>query len=111
MIKLILGYDDLHNQQEDIIRAQLHNQLAVEDNIKRLVDEKYLIKENKELLADLTTSLNMKLENALKQLDAQTEQNTLNHKELIGDILRIQSVANTIFAQIGNKKYVQFASD
>lgn len=76
----------------------------MEDNIRRLIDEKFLIKENKELLATLTSALNIKLENALKQLDAQSEQNKLNHKELINDILRIQGVTNTIFAQIG--KYI-----
>lgn len=95
------GYQDLFNQQNDIRKAQLHTQFSMDDNIKRLVDEKYLIKESKDLLAGMTNSLNSKLENTINQLNEQSEQSNMNHKELIDDLLRIQNMANSIFKQIG----------
>ncbi|XP_050309369.1 protein brambleberry-like [Anthonomus grandis grandis] len=90
----------LAQQQKDMQQAQLHGQLALEDNIMRLVDEKRLIHETHDKLLEMTKELHFKLENSAQLIAEQSQESKVNHKELLDDILTIQSKANELFDKI-----------
>lgn len=94
-------HNTLITQQQDIQKAQFHGQLVIEDNIKRLEDEKLLILQTHNQLVDMTRVVHDKLEDSVKQLEDQTGESRTNHKELIDDLLKIQSKTRDIFKKIG----------
>lgn len=55
------GNTALKQQQEDLRKAQFYGQLVLEDNIKRLGDEKQLILEGHEQLTKMTQDVKLKL--------------------------------------------------
>lgn len=81
--------------------AQLHSQLTLEDNIKRLIDEKKLIGESHEELAKMTQTVQRKLEDAAKEIENQAGKSKFNHKELMDDLIAIQNKAQIIYQRIG----------
>lgn len=100
------GYAHLSKQQKDIQSAQFHGQLAVEDNIRRLIDEKRLISDTHRELIQMTQNMQDKLGYSLQQLDQHGQESKLNHKELIEDVLEIQEKVQEVFKKIG--KYDKF---
>lgn len=102
---LTKGQDILSKQQEDMQKAQFHGQLVMEDNIKRLIDEKRLIMEANNQLTEMTKAVQNQLEYSLKQLDHQTDESRINHKQLLDDLLEIQSKTKDIFNKIGKSLY------
>ncbi|KAJ8969351.1 hypothetical protein NQ317_016136 [Molorchus minor] len=94
------GHDTLSKQQEDIQKAQFHGQLVIEDNIKRLVDEKRLILETHNELVEMTKNMHNKLGHSLTQIDHQNGESKINHKELMEDLLQIQKKVQNIFKKI-----------
>lgn len=60
---VVRGNLALKKQQDDIRQAQFHGQLALEDNIRRLADEKQLILEGHEQLTEMTKDVKAKLGN------------------------------------------------
>lgn len=95
------GHEHLSRQQKDIQSAQFHGQLALEDNIRRLIDEKRLISETHKELIGMTQNMQNKLGYSLQQMDQHGQQSRLNHKELIEDVLEIQEKVQEIFQKIG----------
>lgn len=61
--KVVKGNEALKNQQDDIRQAQFFGQLALEDNIRRLADEKQLILEGHHQLTEMTKDVKAKLGN------------------------------------------------
>ncbi|KAJ8939936.1 hypothetical protein NQ318_007864 [Aromia moschata] len=100
------GHKNLLKQQQDIETAQFHGQLAIEDNIRRLVDEKRLILETHDRLVQMTKSMQEKIGHSLQQLDHQSQESKVNHKELIGDLLKIQEKAHNIFKKIDESSHL-----
>lgn len=94
-------YDTLIAQTKNIQKAQFHGQLFIEDNIKRLEVEKHLILQTHNQLVDMTKVVHDKLEDSLKQLEDQTGESRSNHRELIEDLMHIQSKTKEIFKKIG----------
>ncbi|KAK4880353.1 hypothetical protein RN001_008499 [Aquatica leii] len=94
------GQEFLVQQQKDFQQAQLHNQLALENNIQRLSDEKRIIKETNEELMKMTHSVQGKIEQAAWQLRMHTDESRVNHQELIDDLIGIQNKVQIIFQQI-----------
>lgn len=99
--KINKDHETLIKQQKDIQKAQFHGQLAIEDNIKRLEDEKLLILQTHNQLVDMTKMVHDKLEDSLQQLEDQTGESRSNHRELIEDLMNIQSKTREIFKKIG----------
>lgn len=58
---VVNGNDVLKQQQQDLQQAQFHGQLVMEDNIRRLVDEKQIIIDGHEELAAMTKDVKEKL--------------------------------------------------
>lgn len=58
---VVKGNEALKKQQNDLREAQFFGQLALEDNIRRLADEKQLIIEGHENLAKMTQEVKAKL--------------------------------------------------
>lgn len=56
---------ELKQQQSDLQQAQFHGQLVLEDNIRRLADEKQLILEGHEYLTKMTQDVKEKLGNRI----------------------------------------------
>lgn len=100
-IALIIGHENILAQQKDMQAAQLHSQLTVEDNIKRLVDEKMLIRQSHEELARMTRDVEKKLEDAAKEIEKQAGKSKFNHQELMDDLIAIQNKAQIIYQRIG----------
>lgn len=100
-LNLLLGHDKILDQQQDIQKAQFHSHLTLEDNIRRLIDEKRLISESHQELAFMTHTMQKKLELAAKEIEAQTGQSRENHQELLDDIIAIQNKAQIIYQKIG----------
>ncbi|KAJ8963728.1 hypothetical protein NQ314_005421 [Rhamnusium bicolor] len=100
------GHKSLSKQQQDIQIAQFHGQLAIEDNIHKLIDEKRLIVETHNQLMQMTQNMQDKLGHSLEQLDHQSHESKLNHKELIEDLLKIQEKAQDIFKKIDESSYM-----
>ncbi|XP_057651120.1 protein brambleberry-like isoform X1 [Diorhabda carinulata] len=94
------GHKNLFEQQDDMRKAQFTGQLAIEDNIRRLADEKRLIRETHDSLVFMTKSVQMKLEDSLNQLQDQSDESKINHRELINDLLVIQEKTKDIFERI-----------
>lgn len=94
-------HDIIIKQQKDMQKAQFHGQLAIENNIKRLEDEKLLILQTHNQLIDMTKVIHDQIEDSVKQLEDQTGENRANHKELIDDLINIQSKTKDIFTKIG----------
>lgn len=103
--KMTEDHKILIQQQKNLEKAQFHGQLVIEDNIKRLEDEKLLILQTHNQLVDMTKLVHDKLENSLRQLEDQTGESRSNHKELIKDLMQIQSKTKEIFKKIGNYLY------
>lgn len=99
------GHEHLSRQQKDIQSAQFHGQLALEDNIRRLIDEKRLISDTHKELIEMTQNVQDKLGYSLQQLDEHGQQSTLNHKELIEDVVEIQEKVQEIFKKIGMTEF------
>ncbi|CAH0557887.1 unnamed protein product [Brassicogethes aeneus] len=97
---LTQGHETLSKQQSDLQKAQFHGQLAIEDNINRLVDEKKLILETHNELIQMTKTVKEKLENTASQMDNQSNESKVNHKELLQDLLLIQSKTHEVFQRI-----------
>lgn len=98
---LTKGHEILSKQQEDMQKAQFHGQLAIEDNIRRLADEKRLIVETHGELAEMTRAVQSQLQNSLQQLEDQSDESRVNHQELLKDLLSIQTKTQEIFKKIG----------
>lgn len=98
--KVVKGNEALKKQQDDIRQAQFFGQLALEDNIRRLADEKQLILEGHDQLTEMTKDVKAKLDEAAKQLDAQSEERKDNHQEILKDLIEIQKQAQAIFSRI-----------
>ncbi|XP_072376483.1 protein brambleberry-like [Diabrotica undecimpunctata] len=94
------GHRNLFEQQDDLKKAQFVGQLAIEDNIKRLSDEKRLIRETHDNLVIMTRAVQEKLETSLNQLQDQTDESKINHRELLNDLLIIQEKTKDIFEKI-----------
>ncbi|XP_028131552.2 protein brambleberry-like isoform X2 [Diabrotica virgifera virgifera] len=94
------GHRNLFEQQDDLKKAQFVGQLAIEDNIKRLADEKRLIRETHDNLVIMTRAVQEKLETSLNQLQDQTDESKVNHRELLNDLLIIQEKTKDIFEKI-----------
>lgn len=90
----------LSDQQKAIQMAQLHGQLALEDNIRRLSREKELILEAHSHLVQMTEKIQSKLEESSLQLEHQVGESRNNHEELIDDLIGIQNKAHMIFERI-----------
>lgn len=89
------------DQQQDLQKAQFHSHLVVEDNIKRLIDEKRLIADSQNELAVMTKNMQKKLEFAAKEIETQSGLTKQNHQELLDDIIAIQNKAQIIYKRIG----------
>lgn len=98
---LMEGHEALSKQQEDLQKAQFFGQLTIEDNIKRLIDEKRLIQETHNYLLKMTQRVQDKLELSLQHLEDQSDISRSNHKELVEDLMAIQTKAKEIFERIG----------
>ncbi|KAL3282470.1 hypothetical protein HHI36_005653 [Cryptolaemus montrouzieri] len=94
------GHAVLSQQQKNLLTAQFHGQLKIEDNIARLIDEKKIIAETHNKLLTLTKDLQDKLENSGSQLKIQNSESKLNHQELIRDLVTIQEQTQEIFRKI-----------
>lgn len=81
--------------------AQFHGQLAIEENIARLVDEKRIIAETHNKLISLTKDLQEKIGDSRNQLQIQSSESKLNHQELINDLIVLQEQTQEIFKKIG----------
>lgn len=75
--------------------------MTLEDNIRRLIDEKRLISESHQELAFMAQTMQKKLELAAREIEVQTGQSKQNHQELLDDILAIQNKAQVIYKRIG----------
>lgn len=95
------GNENIMEQQQDIRMAQLHSQLSIEDNIKRLADEKKIIAESHEELASLTRSVQSKLEEAKKEIEKRADETKFNHQELVDDLVALHNRAQIIYQRIG----------
>lgn len=95
------GHDLISQQQKDIQSAQFHGQLAIEENIAWLVDEKKIIAETHNKLITLTKDLQEKIGDSKNQLQIQSNESKLNHKELIKDLIFLQEQTQEIFKKIG----------
>lgn len=102
-------HDVLIKQQKDIQKAQFYGQLAIENNIKRLEDEKLLILQTHNQLVDMTKTIQNQLEESVNQLEDQTIENRINHRELIEDLMNIQSKTREIFKKIGKLYLILFS--
>lgn len=91
---------DLMQQHEDMSKAQMFNQLSLEDNINKLVDEKRLIYESQNDINLLTEQMRLKLQEAIEDMEKQAAERAENHQELVDDLLAIQKQANIIFQRI-----------
>ncbi|XP_019867205.1 protein brambleberry [Aethina tumida] len=98
--KLTEGHDALSKQQSDIRKAQFQGQLAIEDNIRRLADEKRLILETHNEIIQMTKSMEEKLQQASSQMDNQNNESKNNHKQLAEDLLKIQSKTHEVFHRL-----------
>ncbi|XP_044751710.1 protein brambleberry-like [Coccinella septempunctata] len=94
------GHDILSQQQKDLHSAQFHGQLAIEENIARLVDEKRIIAETHNKLISLTKDLQEKIGDSKNQLQIQSTESKLNHQELIRDLILLQEQTQEIFRKI-----------
>lgn len=90
------------NQQHDIQKAQFHSHLTLEDNIRRLIEEKRLIADSHQELAVMTQKMQQKLEFAAREIEQQSGLSKQNHQELLDDIVAIQNKAQVIYKRIGN---------
>nr|CAH7725985.1 unnamed protein product [Callosobruchus chinensis] len=97
---LTKGQETISKQQQDLQKAQFHGQLVIEDNIRRLVDEKKLLLETHGVLVKMTENVQSKLEQSLQQVEHQTVASKDNHAELLEDLLEIQRKAKEIFEKI-----------
>lgn len=91
----------MSQQQKDLQKAQLYGQLAIENNIRRLADEKRLILETHEQLTQMTLTVQQKLNQASSQLEKHADESRINHQELLDDLIAIQNKAQIIFQRIG----------
>lgn len=89
------------HQQRDLERVQFQGQLAIEDNINRVIEEKKLIAESHRQLVELSEAVKQKIEQASTQLDSHQEESRANHAELLDDLISIQNKAHVIFQRIG----------
>ncbi|CAG9859936.1 unnamed protein product [Phyllotreta striolata] len=94
------GQRELFEQQDDIKKAQFYGQLSIEDNIQRLANEKRLIAETHNNLIVMTRNIQQKLDASLDQLQEQSDESKVNHRELINDLLVIQEKTKDIFDRI-----------
>ncbi|GJQ69802.1 hypothetical protein Trydic_g22360 [Trypoxylus dichotomus] len=94
------GHLVLSTQQKDLEKAQLYGQLLVENNLRRLANEKFLISQTHEELSNMAKNLQNKLEHATEQLTQQSKESSSNHKEVLQDLLLIQKTAQDIFRRI-----------
>ncbi|KAJ8920677.1 hypothetical protein NQ315_004816 [Exocentrus adspersus] len=94
------GHQHLAKQQENIQRAQFHGQLAIEDNIKRLTDEKRLISDTHKQLIEMTQNMQNKLGYSLQQLDEHNRESEISHQDLIEDVVKIEGKVQEIFKKI-----------
>lgn len=92
------------SQQQDIQKAQFHSHLTIEDNIRRLIEEKRLIADSHQELAVMTQKMQQKLDIAAKEIETQSGLSKQNHQELLDDIIAIQNKAQVIYKRIGKKK-------
>lgn len=99
---MITGHEEIVNQQHDIQKAQFHSHLTIEDNIRRLIDEKHLIADSHQELTFLTRNMQKKLETAAREIETQSGLSKQNHQELLDDIVAIQNKAQIIYKRIGN---------
>lgn len=76
--------------------------MAIEDNIRRLADEKRLILETHNEIIHMTKSMEEKLQQASSQMDNQNNESKNNHKQLAEDLLKIQSKTHEVFHRLGN---------
>ncbi|KAI4465766.1 protein gamete expressed 1 [Holotrichia oblita] len=94
------GHSTLSEQQKDLQRAHLFGQLLVENNLRRLAEEKYLISQTHQELTNMAKNLQNKLEFATGQLTEQSKESSINHREILQDLLLIQQTAHDIFRRI-----------
>lgn len=94
------GHDVLSQQQKDLHSAQFHGQLAIEQNIARLVDEKRIIAEAHNKLISLSKDLQEKIGDSRNQLQIQSHESKMNHQELINDLITLQEQTQKIFKKI-----------
>ena len=95
------GHSVLADQQKDIQKAQFHGQLALEDNIRKLSQEKELIVDTHNQLVHMTHKIQKKLEDSSRNLEQQAGESRQNHQELLDDLIAIQNKAHAIFERIG----------
>lgn len=101
MTAVCAAQTELANQQKELQLAQLHGQLTLEDNIMRLVDEKRIIRETHDKLVEMTREIQNRLENSAKMIVDQGAESKTNHKQLIDDVITVQTKANELFNKIG----------
>ncbi|KRT86824.1 hypothetical protein AMK59_1263 [Oryctes borbonicus] len=94
------GHNVLSTQQKDLEKAQLYGQLLVENNLRRLANEKFLISQTHQELSSMAKNLQTRLELAAEQLTQQSKESNTNHKEILQDLLLIQKTAQDIFQRI-----------
>lgn len=102
---VVEGNKELRQQQQDLMKAQMHGQLVLENNINRLVEEKRLIAESHRELEEMSKDMRGKILEASRQIQQQAGESKSNHQELLDDIVAIQNKANIIFQRIGNSSY------
>lgn len=78
-------------------------QLSLEDNIKRLADEKKVIAEAQDHFSKLAQTVHSRLEKTSEQLKTQSHESHSNHQELLDDMMRIHNMAQIIFQKIGKE--------
>lgn len=66
-----------------------------------MVDEKKIIAETHNKLITLTKDLQEKIGDSKNQLQIQSNESKLNHKELIKDLIFLQEQTQEIFKKIG----------
>ncbi|XP_064212659.1 protein brambleberry isoform X2 [Tribolium castaneum] len=105
---LAQGHEILTNQQRDIQRAQFHGQLVLEDNIRKLSQEKELIVDTHNQLVQMTHKIQRRLEDSSKNLEKQRGETRQNHEELLDDLVKIQDKAHAIFERIEESSRLLF---
>ncbi|ENN76300.1 protein brambleberry [Dendroctonus ponderosae] len=97
---LAKGQNTLFEQQKDLEKAQLHGQLVIEENIRRLASEKQLIRDTHNTLVQMTKEVQSSLASTAKMVADQHSDTKVNHAQLLEDVNTIQKKASALFDRI-----------
>lgn len=99
---MALGQQDLLQQQERLKLSQnsIHN--FVTGNMREILREKALIAAGQKELADMTTDIKKKLDDASHHLHTNEEERLANHQEILADLATIQFKAKEVWEKIEN---------